>query len=1095
MSNHKGYIGKITSSAGLKEAIAAGSLPESAVPLTIIFEDGRSALLDLSYPVANAWAKTIAHLQENNRPVFADIDNDTLYITRLLVPAAERVWRILPSSEEIVYVSFHTANPRHYLRRSHPDFQQMLDDLQAALDNSTEVLVTATQPDFEIIDVRPLPASFGPEEEAEPLPPAPPPPPPGPPPPPVTLARAIDLFNQMAVLSCTPCASATPCITYRYPYNGCWIRAHIMCYLMMDQGESPEKVWIQSSGCTLVALSSNVPECQVEWCWHVAPTLMVTQPDASVIKMVIDPSLSNGPLSTGDWQALMTDPASTLTYTDWTNYFQSGGTATRAVAENDMQGFRNQLDTMCATYGPSPYACPIVKKSFFIVDRSTISKDEIDAMLLLNNPAVIDAAFYVVVDGFTPQELGITAATLSGIPNIIPVLSHLPAFAQMSIAVMAPIALEDPTHLVRRQRITWKYKISFTGTAGFTIDLREIDLSAGISTVTATAKIYLIRQANPYEIDGATSWLSTDLRVFQIKNGESRFNKNMLLDAPDFITTVIQNLNTGNAAGQTFENISTDQQTSRLELSETVTGVRVFNFAIAKVRYRSTALTATGVRVFFRLFPASSTSLEYNQGTTYRRATLAGAVKPLLGIINTEAVTIPCFAAARVDSSAVSMETQTDNANVQPIPPDAMGNEVVRYFGCWLDFNQTAAQFPFNPPVPVDGPYAAATRKSVQEHVRNEHQCLVSEIAFDLTPIPPAASPAVSDKLAQRNLAIVESDNPGALASHRIPHTFEIKPTRAKPGAMEMPDELMIDWGNTPVGSTATLYLPGANSNEIMDMAIKLYRTHTLVRIDAHTVQCKTGGNTFIPIPYSEGSNYAGMISVDLPDNVKKGQHFTIVIHQVTNISRGQVVLTHAAGAGSAAQGRRILGSFQLSIPVTVKENMLVHEVRLLANLRWIQRSIPANNRWYPVFNRYVKQIADRVDALGGNAGDIVASSNDGFTPGSKKCLLYGILIMLLLAVLIIVSGAVTGTIRTILVSAIAAIILGLGYYWIKTCSPSVCRRFKTIFFGIGAGTVLLALLWLAGVSSPQMKGVLITGGVITVITGVICWVRGCFRK
>jgi heme/copper-type cytochrome/quinol oxidase subunit 4 len=280
-----------------------------------------------------------------------------------------------------------------------------------------------------------------------------------------------------------------------------------------------------------------------------------------------------------------------------------------------------------------------------------------------------------------------------------------------------------------------------------------------------------------------------------------------------------------------------------------------------------------------------------------------------------------------------------------------------------------------------------------------------------------------------------------------------------------------------------------------MDMAIKLYRTHSLVRIDAHTVQCKTGGNTFIPIPYGTGSNYAGMLSVDLPDNVKKGQHFTIVVNQVTNIS--QAVLTHAVAA-PALQGRRILGSFQLSIPVTVKENMLVHEVRLLANLRWIQRSIPASNRWYPVFNRYVKQIADRVDALGGNAGDIAASPNDGYLPGSKSsnsCLLLSILILLLLAVLIIVSGATTGTIRTILVSAIAAILLGLGYYWIKTCSPSICRRLKTIFFGVGAGTVVLALLWLTGTGSPQMEGVLITGGAVTVITGLICWVRGCFRR
>src|SRR6185503_1088967 len=435
-------------------------------------------------------------------------------------------------------------------------------------------------------------------------------PPPIPPDPPVSPQRAIDLFNMMKADTCTPCMSSSPCIPFKYPYDGCWIRAHLMCYKMIAEGETPEKIWIGFGG--LEAASSNVPQCKVNWGWHVAPTLMVTQSGGPDIKMVIDPSLCDGPVTPEAWRDLQR-PTATLTPSAWTGYaYLASGTATQAQADADMEDYRNYLDDLCADYGPSPYSCPIVKKCFFIVDRSTISKDEVDAMLVISNPADIEAAFYVVVEGFAPSALGITNATLVGIPNIQPTFNSVPGIAGMSMSVMATIKLEDPVHLIRPQRVTWKYKISFTSSAGFINELEEINLSASISTVSGTGKIYLIKQPNPYEIDGQVSWLSTDLRVFQINAGQSKFNKVMGNNPSNFITEVIQNLNTGNTAGQTFENnISTDQQTSRLELSQSVNGVDVYNFAVAKVRYRSVAVSATNVRVFFRLFPASSTSLEY----------------------------------------------------------------------------------------------------------------------------------------------------------------------------------------------------------------------------------------------------------------------------------------------------------------------------------------------------------------------------------------------------------------------------------------------------------------------------------------------------
>ena len=60
-------------------------------------------------------------------------------------------------------------------------------------------------------------------------------------------------------------------------------------------------------------------------------------------------------------------------------------------------------------------------------------------------------------------------------------------------------------------------------------------------------------------------------------------------------------------------------------------------------------------------------------------------------------------------------------------------------------------------------------------------------------------------------------------------------------------DELMIDWGNVPVGSVASIYWPQVPSAQVLALADSLYKTRTLTLADAHTIQCKvTGGVTYI---------------------------------------------------------------------------------------------------------------------------------------------------------------------------------------------------------------------------------------------------------
>ena len=267
-------------------------------------------------------------------------------------------------------------------------------------------------------------------------------------------------------------------------------------------------------------------------------------------------------------------------------------------------------------------------KSFtFITDRSTFGRDEIDAMLLQGSPAVIAKAFYVIADGFWPDKLGITAGSLGNAPSVKPSIAISPNVPGMTISVTS-LEAEDASLPIEPQRFTWVYQIAFANDSGFPAaagGIETVTLSATLGGLSSAAQIQLIREPNPYELDGSTSWLSTDLRVFQIRAGDARFGATMGTGpaaASTFIKQVTANLNAGNSGGQSFDGISTDEQTSALELSEKVNGTNVYNFAVAKVRYRGTT-DISNVRVFFRLFPASTTSTAFDASTTYRRASPA----------------------------------------------------------------------------------------------------------------------------------------------------------------------------------------------------------------------------------------------------------------------------------------------------------------------------------------------------------------------------------------------------------------------------------------------------------------------------------------
>jgi murein tripeptide amidase MpaA len=707
------------------------------------------------------------------------------------------------------------------------------------------------------------------------------------------------------------------------------------------------------------------------------------------------------------------DPAKSniISYTlEWGTVFQPP----YAEMQNIITEITCGLVAFCLQVRKSIVNCTVV------TDRSTFGQDEVGALLHQASPAVIPAAFYVVIDGFGASELGISAATLSGTPDVYPAISFNPGLSGVSAPRASKCVAEDPAHLSFPQRFTWTYPITFNNTSDFTSESRDITMSASMTstsgiTVGNSGVITLTTQPNPYEIDGPTSWLSVDLQVFHLVEGQHLPSTPSIVLGSDpvaFITRLLAN--TGGAYNDPAVARAPDHpfdvdlvahgDTSTVTTAGTVLFLPVYNFAVARVRYRALSTPASNVRCFFRLFNCSTTSTDYQPATTYLTGGQGAAKVPLLGVVNDEVVSIPCFAARRVNpTGAGGLNAQPDPVNVGPvgesIPPDGTGNEVQVYFGCWLDINQTTPVLPpAGSPANGNGPYAPA--RSVQEAIRGAHQCLVAEINLD-PPEPQIATgqtPATSDKLAQRNLTIVPVASP-----HQAPVTFDIKATPPSGRPDGMPDEIMFEWDGLPHGATAQIYLPGSSADEIIALADQLYLRHDLARYDAHTLTCAAQGITYMPVP-AAASNYAGLLTVEIPPAVGRGSTYKVITRQLRNtaarrpvppppppaLADGHADAVAAISEGDIIRWRRVIGTFQLSIPVSTKSAILADEERLLSVLRYIYLSIPATERWHPVWKRYLDQIAGRVRALGGDPGQITPSpSGEGWkhppSPGERR--------------------------------------------------------------------------------------------------------------
>jgi len=631
------------------------------------------------------------------------------------------------------------------------------------------------------------------------------------------------------------------------------------------------------------------------------------------------------------------------------------------------------------------------QKLLVSADISTYSIYEVDA---LGPPSDFENALYVVFDGFMPHEIEPIEHRL-----FMPNGEDIP---DVEVTYGAPSYEAGSDKADVAQRIAYPVHLRFTSTDAFdqipdNEDFLTCTFRATAGLFQADTKIRLSKKQNPRMRDGEPPWLSIDLKVYKTHPGLSPL---MGIEHPlpgaanayQYINDVITALNDPDEDGfAQFEALPLDQESTRLELGiNDANGTPTFNYALARVRFIAPeGVNAVNVRTFFRLWTTGWSDLEFDTNGSYRRHGDGSNATPLLGIQGGEIGNIPCFAQARNPD----MEEQDDAANRRTLE-GADETEVFGYFGCWLDVNQDAPLFPLKPQSngPFDDDDDPQGLRTIQQLMRGLHQCLIAEIHYTPDPILPNDTPGSSDNLAQRNILFDDSDNPGGFAAHLVHHTFELKPSpvsfdqtvhaphRFAVSASRRlhPDELVIDWGDLPRESLVTFYMPQVDAREIVRAGAARQSAGNLLAAGPDVLRCKVSDVGFIPIPGPLSQTIAGLMTVQLPPGVPYGKSYRVVLRQVS--------------------GRtfKVLGTTEFRIQVKEAEELLPGFIHKLAVLKHIALSIPEDNRWYPVFQRYLAELGDRVRAFGGDpeavrpnphgTGGRPGGDGDGRDEGTRLC-------------------------------------------------------------------------------------------------------------
>jgi hypothetical protein len=735
----------------------------------------------------------------------------------------------------------------------------------------------------------------------------------------------------------------------------------------------------------------------------------------------------------------------------------------------------------------------------FIGAKNTWGHDEIND--IISNGGSYPDGVYLALEGFSRNIVG-------GALPTSPLIAFGGATAVPSTT--SPAVFYSSSNLKAPQQILFAYDAFFANPLGAFPASGETPAAVTSSinvlgaNFPATTEFFFLAGADPYFTNVVQDpsdptkltvpWLSEDLRVFTATPGAPgassqypvpggpQFVENSVGGSFDFngaysyVQALLQDLNAnfGNPSGTDPFLPSSNvipQQADQLNADSTVTPFTTiggnsyhnYSFAIARVRLKGTrgsAGAAIGVKVYFRIWGTQSADVAWDPTSTYLSQNDSSG-NPLWPLAPGDNHTVPFFATSSSPNFGAATDAEFGNGGFTNTGANnltitiAQGDSQWAYFGCFLDVNHSSRL--------VNGVSVS------QAFPGGTHHCLVAQIAYDGAPIRTVGgsvpTPESSDQLAQRNMQVTTSDNPGPPSAHRVPQTFEVRPSAAPLVSGPLAgrtDELMILWGEVPVGSIARLYLPQVSSAEVLKLASWMYGTHLLAASDAHTIECKTiDGVTFVPIPPGAGGPFAGLFTVDLPQTITTGEEFNIVVRRISRRPLGKdsqndtgpAVALHAAPpmisrakhdehAGllelpeapaaapppllhepaartlvAAVPGyeRYIVGSFQVRIPVSSRAAMLPAEEDTLAILKARLAVLSRSSRWYQVLMRYSDEVAGRVEGLGGDPNAIPPNllgnhhGQDGNVTGVSRYLVLRLALLLVFILAAILSANAAG--------------------------------------------------------------------------------------
>ena len=259
----------------------------------------------------------------------------------------------------------------------------------------------------------------------------------------------------------------------------------------------------------------------------------------------------------------------------------------------------DELDRPCQT---AAFVRVAHQSCVLVTDRNTFSADEV------GSAATFENALYLVCEGFLPSELPAGPAnirlTFDGNPVPGMVIERRPGVLDEG----------DPAQTEIPRRLVLTFDVRFSDAAAFAevtvARPHTLNLTVQLGHFTASASLRLIKEPNPFMLDGDPHWLSTDVRVFSLLQGEplpqlpSVPGVSSAADAPRFVAALLDafNVQATGPAPHAFDAL--DARRTQLEIARSLSSTPVYNFAVARVRYRGQTVAAQDVRVFFRVHDA-----------------------------------------------------------------------------------------------------------------------------------------------------------------------------------------------------------------------------------------------------------------------------------------------------------------------------------------------------------------------------------------------------------------------------------------------------------------------------------------------------------